>query len=303
MNKIPEQICNSINLGLVILDAEFKVHYWNQWMEMNSGIPAGDITGSVLFDYFPNLNNRKFLRNCKSIFAFGNFCFLSQKLHHYIFPFRPVSSFGLQFDYMQQSCSIFPIRNGNEKIEYICITVRDVTEIVAYEHKLLDATRRDYLTGSFNRKYLEDKLREEFERHRRYGAPLCLIIFDIDNFKNVNDSCGHLYGDFVLREVVARVASGLRTTDILARYGGEEFCGILPETSLKSAIEVAERFRESIASEEYRFHGHSRKITISLGVAALDKNITNTDMFFKKADDALYTAKREGKNKVRSAGH
>ncbi|MBW7941347.1 MAG: GGDEF domain-containing protein, partial [Candidatus Kuenenia stuttgartiensis] len=138
---------------------------------------------------------------------------------------------------------------------------------------------------------------------RRYGAPLCLIIFDIDNFKNVNDSCGHLYGDFVLREVVARVASGLRTTDILARYGGEEFCGILPETSLKSAIEVAERFRESIASEEYRFHGHSRKITISLGVAALDKNITNTDMFFKKADDALYTAKREGKNKVRSADH
>ncbi|MBW7940801.1 MAG: hypothetical protein H3C64_00005 [Candidatus Kuenenia stuttgartiensis] len=86
MNKIPEQICNSINLGLVILDAEFKVHYWNQWMEMNSGIPAGDITGSVLFDYFPNLNNRKFLRNCKSIFAFGKFLLSFTKTASLYFP-------------------------------------------------------------------------------------------------------------------------------------------------------------------------------------------------------------------------
>lgn len=299
--NIPDQICNSINIGLVLLDEEFKVRYWNQWMELHSGISAENITGSVIFDYFPNLNDRKFLRNCKSIFAFGNYSFLSQKLHHYVFPFRPVSSFGFQFEYMQQSCSIFPIRNGNEKIKYVCIAVRDVTEIVAYEYKLLDATRRDYLTGVYNRKYLEDKLRDEFERHKRYGAPLCLIIFDIDDFKNINDTCGHLYGDFVLREVVAKVETGLRTTDILARYGGEEFCCILPETGLKSALEVAERFRVSIASEEYKFHGYSKKITVSLGVAALDENIHNTDMLFKKADDALYMAKRKGKNRVVSA--
>jgi len=300
MNDIPDQICNSINLGLALLDKDFKVHYWNQWMELHSGIPAEKIIGVVLFDYFPNLDNPRFLRNCKSVFTFGNYCFLSQKLHCYLFPFKPVSTFSFQFDYMQQSCSIFPIRNRNDKVSYICISIRDVTEIVASDYRLLEATKRDYLTGIYNRHYLEERLGVEFERYKRYGISLCIIVFDIDNFKSVNDTCGHQYGDFIIRSIVSIVGDDLRNTDILARYGGEEFCCILPEITIDSAIEVAERFRVKIASHEYKFQGKPVKVTISLGVTGISEDIENTDMLFKKADEALYEAKRSGKNKVSS---
>ena len=292
------QIFDSINIGLVILDRELKVQKWNRWMEAHSGISEAKIMGTSIFETFPNLNNPKFQRSCKSVFSFGNFCFFSQKLHHYLFPFKSTSYFESFFEYMQQSCAMGPLRDENNVIQHLFIHIQDVTEVAVYEHKLLDLNLKDGLTGAFNRRYLEVKVREEFSRSKKYGAELSMIMFDIDFFKKVNDEYGHQCGDVILQSLSLKILSIIRNVDYLFRYGGEEFCCLLPETNSEGALLVAERFRKAIMEMENKFDTSLIKITISLGVAALNDEISSAEMFIKKADDALYRAKREGRNRV-----
>ena len=137
------QISDMINMGLVVLDKDLKVHFWNRWMALHSGIDSEKIVGQSLFDFFPNLNEPKFLRNCRSVFAFGNFAFFSQKLHRYLFPFRPTYSDKARFDYMQQSCTMGPIRDEDKSVRYIFLSVNDVTEVVNYEEQLIEMNRKD----------------------------------------------------------------------------------------------------------------------------------------------------------------
>lgn len=292
------QIFDAINIGLVILDRDLKIQKWNRWMEAHSGISEEKILGSSIFENFPNLNNPKFQRSCKSVFSFGNFCFFSQKLHHYLFPFKSISYSESLFEYMQQSCSIGPLRDENNVIQNLFIYVQDVTEVAVYEHKLLELNLKDGLTGIFNRRYMEVKLREEFGRCKRYGGELSIVMFDIDFFKKVNDDYGHQCGDFILKSVSSRISSIIRNVDYLFRYGGEEFCCMFPETEFDGAMQAAERFRKAVMEMENNFDKAIVKITISLGVAGLNDEITSADMFLKKADEALFRAKREGRNRV-----
>ena len=136
---ILEQIFDMIDVGLVILDNKFRVRYWNRWLASHSGIPVKDIKGASIFDFYPHLNNKKFLRNFKAIFTFGNCYFFPQKLYDYIFPFKPESNFVSEIDCMQQSCIMGPLRNDNNVIEYVYISIRDVTEAHIYETKLTSA--------------------------------------------------------------------------------------------------------------------------------------------------------------------
>ncbi|MBI5665252.1 MAG: diguanylate cyclase [Nitrospirae bacterium] len=292
------QIFDAINIGLVILDRDLKVQKWNRWMEVHSGIAEKKLIGSSILEAFPHLDNPKFHRSCKSVFSFGNFCFFSQKLHHYLFPFKSTSYFESTFEYMQQSCAIGPLRDENNVIQNLFIYVQDVTEVAVYEHKLVELNLKDGLTGIFNRRYMEVKLREEFGRCKRYGGELSIIMFDIDFFKKVNDGYGHQCGDFILKSVSARISSIIRNVDYLFRYGGEEFCSMLPETKLEGAMQAAERFRKAVMEMESNYDDSIVKITISLGVAGLNDDIGSVEMFIKKADEALYKAKREGRNRV-----
>ena len=295
------QIFDVINIGLVILDRDMKVYKWNRWMEVNSGIPADAITGRSIFDFFPDLKSDKFTRSCKTVFAFGNFCFFSQKLHKFMFPFKLSGYFDTKFDCMQQTCTMGPLRDENNAIRYLFIYVQDVTEVAVYEQKLMDMNMMDSLTGVFNRRFLESKLEEEFKRHKRYKRPLSIIMFDIDFFKKVNDEHGHQCGDYILKSV-SKLTSGLiRNIDSLFRYGGEEFCCLLPETRIEGALIIAERFRVAIMEQENIFEGKSIHINISLGVAEMTEEVETHEMLLKKADDALYRAKREGRNRVVAA--
>jgi diguanylate cyclase (GGDEF)-like protein len=292
------QIFDAINIGLVILDRDLKVQKWNRWMEVHSGITEEKIIGSPIFETFPNLNNPKFQRSCKSVFSFGNFGFFSQKLHHYLFPFKSTSYFESTFEYMQQNCVMGPLRDENNFIQNLFIYIQDVTEVAVYEHKLVELNLKDGLTGIFNRRYFEVKLREEFGRCKRYGGELSLVMFDIDFFKKVNDGYGHQCGDFVLKSVSSRISSIIRNVDYLFRYGGEEFCCMLPETKFDGAMQAAERFRNAVMEMENNFNQAIIKITISLGVAGLNDEVGSAEVFIQKADEALYRAKREGRNRV-----
>jgi diguanylate cyclase (GGDEF)-like protein len=292
-----KQISDMINMGLVVLDEELNVHFWNRWMTLHSDIRPEEIVGKNLFDFFPNLNEPNFLRNCRSVFAFGNFAFFSQKLHRHLFPFRPVYSDKIPFDYMQQSCTMGPIRDEDNSVRYLFLSVNDVTEVVSYEEQLVEMNRRDALTGAYNRRFFEKSLRVEFDRAQRHGRPLSLIMIDIDHFKKVNDLYGHPVGDEVLRAFSAKIQTRLRKTDVLARYGGEEFACLLPETDGAAALALGANLRRVTAETEWVCQEVCLRLTISVGVAESRPELANGEVLLKQADDALYEAK-SARNRV-----
>jgi two-component system cell cycle response regulator len=158
----------------------------------------------------------------------------------------------------------------------------------------------DALTGLHNRRYMETHLSTLVEQAAARGKPLAALIIDIDYFKSVNDSHGHDAGDDVLREFALRIRKSIRNIDLACRYGGEEFVIVMPETDMAVATMVAERLRRRIASEPFAIQQGARNldVTISIGIAALDGPSDNAAAMLKRADTALYRAKRDGRNRV-----
>ena len=292
------QIIEMVNIGIVILDKDLTIQLWNRWMESHSNLTAEKIVGRPLLECFPNIDTPRFHRNFKAVLAFGNFSFFSQKLHNYLFPFKTSNVIGANFNYMQQNCTMGPLRDEDTRISHVFITVQDVTAIAAYEQKLLELNNKDPLTDVFNRRYLRVRLNEEYGKYKRYAHPFSLIMFDIDFFKPINDSYGHPCGDYILRAFSALLTSSMRSTDIVSRYGGEEFCCLLPETKIGPAKELAERIREKTEESIFTYHKTPLKITVSGGVAEVHPGIASVDALLEIADKALYQAKETGRNKI-----
>jgi two-component system cell cycle response regulator len=157
----------------------------------------------------------------------------------------------------------------------------------------------DALTGLYNRRYMETHVGSLVEQARSRGKPLTVLVLDIDYFKSINDTHGHDAGDDVLREFALRIRKSIRGIDLACRYGGEEFVVVMPETDLAVATMVAERLRRRIASEPFPIQQGARSIevTISIGIAGLG-GADNAASVLKRADQALYRAKRDGRNRV-----
>ena len=157
----------------------------------------------------------------------------------------------------------------------------------------------DALTGLHNRRYMEGHLRTLVEEAASTGRPLSVMVADIDFFKKVNDTYGHDGGDNVLREFAARLKRNTRGIDLACRMGGEEFVVIMPETEMERAQQVAERLRAMIAAEPFKINTTTlASVTASVGVATLEGPEETPETIFKRADNALYAAKREGRNRV-----
>lgn len=158
----------------------------------------------------------------------------------------------------------------------------------------------DPLTHVLNRRALMLRLSAELERARRYDSVVSMLLIDIDHFKNINDSHGHLVGDDVLREVARLLGAAVRSVDIVARYGGEEFVVVLPETALDGALVFAERIREQMAEHEFpEVGGRMLRLTASIGVACYpSQGVDSVDGLIALADEALYRAKAGGRNRV-----
>lgn len=165
--------------------------------------------------------------------------------------------------------------------------------------RLLELSNTDHLTGLFNRRYMMEALAKEVQRSIRKGGNLSFILLDIDHFKRVNDTYGHLQGDVVLQKVSLLLQKELRNYDCAARYGGEEFVAILPDSTLKESVFVAERIRLSIQGTKFNDELADLNLTVSLGVACFPlEGVSTVDGFIKLADDALYRAKNNGRNRV-----
>ncbi len=168
----------------------------------------------------------------------------------------------------------------------------------AYHEEIYRMTIIDGLTGAHNKRSFLEFLEREIARCARHRRPLSLLMFDIDHFKLVNDTHGHLTGDYVLKELSKRLLGRIRREELLARYGGEEFATVLPETDNAGAMIFAEQIRRLVADEPFEYEGDRFPVTISVGVATVEGEDVDSTAFIKMADDHLYRAKREGRNKV-----
>ncbi len=172
-------------------------------------------------------------------------------------------------------------------------------ELVAAREALCFQAMRDPLTGTYNRWATYQRLLEELERAGRENRPVSVLMTDLDHFKKINDTYGHLVGDQVLKETVARIQSVIRSYDVVGRFGGEEFMVVLPNADTDVAVRVGERIRQAVCSRPIVADGQiSISVTLSVGVASIGASRSLADALIKSADEALYLAKRTGRNCV-----
>lgn len=187
------------------------------------------------------------------------------------------------------------VRFGNQIFKYLA-----ADKIEAQYHEVVfKMMTTDGLTGVHSKRYFQETLEREFEQSTRSLSPLCVLMMDLDKFKSVNDTYGHLAGDAVLVEFARRAKSVVRSGDLLARYGGEEFALLMTRTTLADAIQVAERIRQVIAATPIEFENNSIPVTVSLGFCWLTPHATCKPAdLLAEADEQLYVAKRSGRNQV-----
>jgi two-component system, cell cycle response regulator len=177
--------------------------------------------------------------------------------------------------------------------------VRVGSRVVQYQQHLEYQTQIDSLTGLFNRRAFEKKIGEEFERSKRYGHPLSVVILDIDNFKKINDTYGHHGGDAALVRISEILRERSRRSDFPSRFGGEEFVLVLPETDQDSAIQVARKFHEEIRSCSFGTVDKPFVLTVSMGLtSSTKKEYSDWREMVADADCALYQAKNTGKDRI-----
>ena len=186
------------------------------------------------------------------------------------------------------------IQIGNTTLKFLS---QDSPEQAYYEH-LHQATVEDPVTKIPNRRYFEEFVHREIARTRRYERPLGLLLLDLDHFKQINDTYGHVCGDVVLRSFAQLVSSRLRKSEFVARYGGEEFALTLPETDLRGAGIVAESIRLLVEKHSFAWEGQLIAVTVSIGGALLKPTMGTVGELVQAADDELYKAKRAGRNRV-----
>ncbi len=177
-----------------------------------------------------------------------------------------------------------------------------ISKIHDLQEKLRDQANRDSLTGLFNRRYLEGTLEREIARCKREGTPIAMLLLDIDHFKLINDTYGHQAGDEVLRVFSRLLQDSARTEDIVCRYGGEEFLLVLPKMPLDIARERGEHLLRLIEDTVFLFGDHRIRITTSIGIAGTPPHSSSAEGLIRCADQALYLAKRNGRNRVMTFG-
>jgi two-component system, cell cycle response regulator len=180
--------------------------------------------------------------------------------------------------------------------------VRVGSRVVQYQQNLEYQTQVDSLTGLFNRRALERKITEEFERAKRYGHPLSVLILDIDNFKQINDTYGHHGGDKALVKISETLREKTRRSDFPSRYGGEEFVLILPESDQESAVQAATKIHDEIRSCRFGTPEKPFLLTVSIGLSSTSlKDYSDWRQMIEDADGALYHAKNTGKDRIELA--
>lgn len=294
----------SIDVGLIVIDREYRISVWNSFMQNHSGKSAQAVQGQVLFDVFPEVPHAWFRHKAESVFLLKTKAFTTWEQRPYLFRFKSYRPITGREPRMYQNVTLNPLGSATGEVDHICIILYDVTDIAAHKKDLQSAnaelaslSRTDLLTQLNNRGHWEECLEAEFHRFKRYGTKSTLVMFDIDYFKRVNDTYGHQAGDKVLKVMAQALRKNIRTTDIAGRYGGEEFGVILAATDIAGGIYLAERLRKYVEQLLTTYEGQEIRFTISLGVATTHEGMKEYRHWLERADQALYASKHGGRNR------
>src|SRR5690554_86359 len=296
-------ILQNIDVGLVVLDRDYKLALWNRFMQNHSGLFPSEVLDKTLFEVFPKLSEDWFRRKAEPVFVLQSSTFTTWEQRPYLFHFphyRPITGTAR---FMYQNTTIIPLIDTQGEVSHICLIIYDVTDTAVNKMAQIEANKRleslsriDHLTQLNNRGHWEQCLIQEYKRYDRYHIPCSLIMFDIDHFKQVNDNYGHTVGDDVIRSVSDALRQQLRDTDIAGRYGGEEFGVILTNTDGTGALEFAERLRLAVENLNLKAGEARLRVTISLGVSEVSPHIDSHHAWIEQADKALYYCKESGRN-------
>lgn len=298
-------IIQGSNIGIVVVDSQMRIELFNRFMQVHSGISPDTVMGRPLIEVFPELSPQWLERRVRSVLELGIPVYTTWEERPWLFRFPLQLPIHHQLGDMYQNVMLVPLHDSANRVQRVGIVIYDVTES-AMTRRALEATRIelqqlsrvDRLTGLWNRGYWEERLREEWVRAGRTSEEVMLVIFDIDHFKNINDTYGHAVGDEAIRMVGRLLLECSRDVDVCGRYGGEEFGVLLPETPMEGAVTFCERLRETIARQVIPTGIGPLQFTISLGIAAWGFDLADTRTWIERADQALYSAKHGGRNQT-----
>ena len=295
----------TIDVGLVVLNCDYRIQVWNGFMENHSGLTPRQVRDRYLFDLFSEIDEDWLRRKCDPVVLLKNRAFTIWEQRPYIFKFRNYRPITGSAEYMYQNSTIFPLTDARGQVTHLCFLIYDVTDVAvsrieleSMNGRLKQLSKTDFLTQLFNRGHWEESLIQEFKRLQRYTHQSTLLMCDIDHFKRVNDNYGHSAGDLVIQKIADAVRKNLRATDIAGRYGGEEYAVLLVDTNLEQAAFLAERLRKSVEQLSIEYHGQILKVTLSLGLAEHNKQMTDHRQWIEASDKALYNSKANGRNQV-----
>ncbi|WP_206484369.1 diguanylate cyclase [Thalassotalea sp. G2M2-11] len=299
------EMLHTIDVGLVVLDRQYHIQIWNGFMENHSGLLPREVKGKLIFDLFDEIPKEWFIRKSESVFMLKNKAFTIWEQRPYLFKFlnyRPITGTA---DYMYQNTTFIPLMSSTGEVTHLCLIVYDVTDNAVHKKELEQANKElsvlsqtDGLTMVFNRSHWEHCLAAEYKRWTRSQHVSSLVMIDIDHFKKINDSYGHVVGDEVIRHLANIIKQHVRETDISGRYGGEEFAILLADTDAENSKFFAERLRKTVEDSVVKYNDIDVKYTISLGLAEIDATMKNHEAWIECADNALYQSKNNGRNQV-----
>jgi diguanylate cyclase (GGDEF)-like protein len=294
----------TMDVGLVVIDVEYRIQVWNGFMANHSGKAPHDVIGKNLFATFDTIPESWFRHKAESVFLLKHRAFTTWEQRPYLFRFKNYRPITGTAETMYQNITLMPLVSADGKVNHIGIIIYDVTDMAVGRMQLEQAndelealSRTDRLTGLNNRGYWEECLIAEFKRFHRTETPCTLVLFDIDHFKKVNDTYGHQAGDQVIRVTARLLTECKRDTDIAGRYGGEEFAVLLIDTVPEGARVFAERLRKRVENHTVTHDGKDIRFTISLGLAQCGEDIRDHQHWIECSDQALYKAKQSGRNR------
>lgn len=301
-------VFDAVGFGLMLVDADGHVVLWNGWMTRHSGTGAADALGLPLADVFGAGPSASFTAALHNALRYKLPVVLSNVLHRCPLPLYAQLPASESSERLAHAITLTPLTVAPWGACCL-IQVNDSSLSISREKILQKNSDRlsrevmtDGLTRAFSRGFFDQFYQQEFARARRQSSKLSIIMVDVDFFKNYNDEYGHPAGDKVLMAVVQVMKDGLlRATDKLFRYGGEEFVVILPDCAQSKALAIAEQLRLAVMALKLA-HSKSEtssQVTISLGVSTLEPDLAcGAHALIEAADDALYAAKHQGRNRV-----
>ncbi|WP_064603531.1 GGDEF domain-containing protein [Photobacterium sp. J15] len=299
------QVMDNIDAGVVIIDKNYTVYAWNAFMEAYSGIGSDQVLRKNLFEVVEDLPVEWLKNKIASTLKLRMRSFSCWEDRPRIFNFSNFSPVTGGSSFMYQNMTLTPLKSLDGEISHICLTITDVSDIARNKTHLRESNAQlthlsmtDRLTQLYNRGHWEVCLAEEFERCQQTGLPSTLIMLDIDHFKRVNDTFGHIIGDAVIRTVSSLLRGSKRQNDIAGRYGGEEFGVILPGTTAEHGLYFTERLRNRVEEATVSVDVRNIRVTISLGVCEWAPWMKNYEQWLSLSDSALYSSKKNGRNQT-----